>query len=271
MEIRDWCIRILSGDTLEEKLLNPPSLTDHDPGPAILWDTPSRPIGMEFKKHSRKEKLPKLHEHASADKRAICLHRFAGHELLAVEVMAYALLAFPEAPKHFRKGLANTLKEEQEHVRLYTKRLLEMGIQFGDMPLYKHFWAYTKFLHSPLEYVSVMSLTFEMANLDFAPLYEQSFLAHGDLDSARLMRQIFEDEISHVSFGMHWLNKMKSPLESSWNCWRDHTTDYLPVSRARGILLQEEPRKKAGVPQDWIEEFKKVSPKSKVPLYVPNG
>jgi uncharacterized ferritin-like protein (DUF455 family) len=166
MEIQELCTRILSADTLEEKLLSPVNITDLNPGPAVFWETPSRPIGMEFKKHSRKEKLPKLQEHHDKDKRAICLHRFAGHELLAVEIMAYALLAFPEAPKHFRKGLLNTLKEEQEHVRLYMKRLSDMGVRFGDLPLYKHFWAYTPFLKSPLEYVSVMSLTFEMANLD---------------------------------------------------------------------------------------------------------
>lgn len=258
MEIKELCIRILSADTLEEKLLTPAFITDEKPGPAILWDTPTRPIGMEFKKHSRKEKLPKFYEHGNPDKRAVCLHRFAGHELLAVEIMAYALLAFPDAPKHFRKGLVNTLKEEQEHVRLYTQRLQELGVQFGDMPLYKHFWAYTKFLHTPLEYISIMSLTFEMANLDFAPLYEQSFIQNDDIASALLMRRIFEDEINHVSFGASWLKKMKSPEESSWDCWRNHTPDLLPVARAKGSPFLEEPRLKAGIPEDWILEMKKA-------------
>lgn len=258
MEIHDWCVRILSADTLEEKLLTPLLLTDKTPGSPILWDTPSRPIGMEFKKHSRKERLPSLHEHMDPDKRAVCLHRFAGHELLAVEIMAYALLAFPDAPKHFRRGLANTLKEEQEHVRLYTQRLLEMGVNFGDMPLYKHFWAFTKFLRTPLEYISVMSLTFEMANLDFAPVYEKSFIECDDIASALLMRRIFEDEINHVSFGVNWLKKMQPKEESSWDCWRRHTPENLPVARAKGSPFLEEPRLKAGIPQEWILEMKKA-------------
>lgn len=207
MELRQWATRILGADTLEEKLLTPPILTDHTPGPAVLWDTPSRPIGMEFKRHSKREKLPPFHEHASPDKRAACLHRFAGHELLAVEIMAYALLAFPDAPKHFRKGLANTLKEEQEHVRLYIERLAGLGVKFGDMPLYKHFWSYVPHLHTPMAYVSTMSLTFEMANLDFAPMYKKSFARNGDDLSAALMQRILEDEISHVSFGYQWLKK----------------------------------------------------------------
>ncbi len=256
MEIRDWCIRILGGTTLEEKLLDPLELTDLNPGSPLLWDTPSRPLHMEFKRHSKEEKLPPFHLHNEADKRAICLHRFAGHELLAVEIMAYALLAFPEAPKHFRKGLANTLKEEQGHVRLYIKRLSELGVQFGDMPLYKHFWTHTPFLRSPLKYVSVMSLTFEMANLDFAPLYGQSFLRHGDTLSADLMKQILEDEIKHVSFGMQWLKKMKEPLKSEWDSWRENSPDLLTIKRAKGFCVFEDHRRKAGVPEDWIAMIK---------------
>src|SRR5579872_2582565 len=116
MELRDWAIRILSADTLKEKLLTPKELTDFSPGPALFWKEPTRPPGMGFFRHTRKDRLPSFHEHHEADKRAECLHRFAGHELLAVEIMAFALLAFPEAPKHFRKGLAHTLLEEQGHV-----------------------------------------------------------------------------------------------------------------------------------------------------------
>lgn len=257
MEIRDLCIQILGGQTLEDKLFSPLVLTDENPGPALLWDTPSRPIGMEFKKHSKEEKLPPFHEHGSLDKRAVCLHRFAGHELLAVEIMAYALLAFPDSPKHFRKGLLNTLKEEQEHVRLYTARLLEMGVKLGDLPLYKHFWSYTPFLNSPLQYLSVMSLTFEMANLDFAPLYGKSFQRHGDPSSAALMNRILQDEMDHVSFGMHWLNKLKDPQESSWDSWRKNVPERLTVKRAKGFCLFEEHRRKAGVPEEWITAMKK--------------
>jgi uncharacterized ferritin-like protein (DUF455 family) len=255
MEITEWATRILSADTLEEKLFRPPRLTDNQPGPAIFWHTPTRPVGMEFKRHTKEERLPSLHEHGSKDKRAICLHRFAGHELLAVEIMAYALLAFPDAPNYFRKGLTNTLQEEQEHVRLYIKRLAELGVQFGDLPLYKHFWSHTPYLQTPIKYISVMSLTFEMANLDFAPMYRNSFAKYGDTESACLMQKILEDEISHVSFGYQWLKKFKALEESEWQAWRSNVPELLPLKRARGFVLQEEPRRKALIPDTWIESL----------------
>ncbi len=256
MELRAWAERILGADTLEEKLLSPSQLTDHSPGPALFWKTPTRPPGMEFKRHTHKEKLPTLHEHADPDKRAVCLHRFAGHELLAVEMMAHALLAFPDAPKHFRRGVAATLKEEQGHVRLYIERMEKMGLRFGDLPLYRHFWAHTPFITSPLRYLSLMSLTFEMANLDFAPLYGTSFAKHGDTESAQLMHTILEDEISHVAFGWQWLRKLKAENISEWTTWRENVPELVTVNRARGFVLFEEHRKRAGIPDDWIEKLK---------------
>jgi|SRR3989344_3454948 len=109
MELREWAKRILTADTLEEKLLCPDNLTDNCPGAPLLFNEPTRPPGMGFNKRSKEEKLPPFQTHDSSDNRAICLHRFAGHELLAVEIMAHALTAFPDAPKAFRKGVAHTL------------------------------------------------------------------------------------------------------------------------------------------------------------------
>lgn len=256
MEIREWATRVLGADTLEEKLFCPNELTDFEPGPAQFWKEPCRPPGMEFKRHSKKEKLPAFHEHRDQDNRAVCLHRFAGHELLAVEIMAHALVAFPEAPARFRKGVANTLREEQEHVRLYIDRMESLGLKFGDLPLYRHFWSYIPHLTSPIRYISVVSLTFEMANLDFAPMYGQSFARVGDLESAALMQRILEDEISHVSFGWNWLKKMKSPEISEWDAWEQSLPPLMTPKRAKGFVVFEDNRKRAGIPPEWIDKLK---------------
>lgn len=258
MEIREWAIRILTADTLEDKLICPEFLTDHNPGTPLLFDEPTRPLHMGFNKRSREEKLPPFQSHREEEKRAICLHRFAGHELLAVEIMAHALTAFPEAPKAFRKGVAHTLKEEQGHVKMYMQRMEEMGVKFGDLPLYRHFWNHVPYLTSPVRYVSVMSLTFEMANLDFAPLYGKSFAHFGDHKSSALMQQILKDEINHVSFGFSWLNRLKAKDKNSWDIWSESLNPKLNPKRAIGFVLMEENRRLAGIPEDWIENFRKL-------------
>lgn len=257
MELREWAITILSADTLEGKLFDPGAWTDHSPGSPLIWKEPVRPAGMGFSKRSKEEKLPPFQEHGDRDKRAICLHRFAGHELLAVEIMAFTLLAFPQAPQTFRYGLAHTLREEQGHVALYMRHMQRLGIQFGDYPLYRHFWRHTPHIHSPLHYISIMSLTFEMANLDFAPMYGKSFSQAGDAESAQLMATILKDEISHVRFGWRWLQQWKQPSATAWETWENTLQEtILTPKRAKGFYLNEEPRKKAGISAEWIEKLK---------------
>jgi len=256
MELRQWATRILTADTLEEKLLSPEILTDFEPGAPLLFDEPIRPASMGFNKRTKEDKLPPFQLHGSADNRAICLHRFAGHELLAVEIMAQALIAFPEAPKAFRKGIAHTLKEEQGHVKLYINRMNQLGLNFGDLPLYRHFWNHVPHLTTPIRYVSVMSLTFEMANLDFAPMYGKSFSNFGDHTSAALMAQILKDEINHVYFGFSWLQKFKGELDS-WDAWTEAQGPKLNPKRAKGFLLIEENRRAAGIPESWIDRLRK--------------
>lgn len=255
MDLRDWATQILSSDRLEDKLLSPDNLTDEKRGSPLLWKEPARSPSMQFQKHKSRDKLPKAPELHHSDKRAICLHRFAGHELLAVEIMAYALLAFPDAPSSFRKGVAHTLKEEQDHVRRYQKRMEELGLKFGDLPLYRHFWAYVPHLTTPLKYVTMMSLTFEMANLDFAPYYGTLFANNGDSASADLMKGIFKDEIAHVSFGCRWLKRLKDPALSNWEAWTNALPSLLPPSRAKGPEFNPDPRRLAGIDEEWVSQL----------------
>ena len=212
------------------------------------------PLAWALINGRKEQKLPPFQTHGKAKIGPICLHRFAGHELLAVEIMAHALTAFPDAPKAFRKGVAHTLKEEQGHVRMYMKRMEELGIRFGDLPLFKHFWNHVSYLTSPIRYVSAMSLTFEMANLDFAPLYGKSFAHFGDEPSAALMAQILKDEIHHVSFGYRWLNQFKEKA-SSWDTWIENLAPKLTPKRAKGFVVMEENRRKAGIPEEWIHNL----------------
>lgn len=83
-------------------------------------------------------KFPKVNRLNETDKKAMALHSFANHELLAIEMMASAILLYPHATDEdvrFKRGIVTALKEEQKHLGLYIKRLNELGYQFGDFPL----------------------------------------------------------------------------------------------------------------------------------------
>ena len=64
-------------------------------------------------------------------------------------------------------------------------------------------------LPTAAHYTAVMALTFEAANLDFAQYYADVFRNFGDDRTAGILDQVLEDEISHVSFGTHWMKKWR--------------------------------------------------------------
>ena len=137
MELRDFAEQVLFATTLDEKLRCPDAITDERPGaPLVTPAAPGRPAELRFKPQvSGKAEFPGMHQLESERERGRLLHFFANHELLATELMALVLLRFPEAPAAFRKGVLQTLKDEQEHTRLYLQRMKACGIGFGELPV----------------------------------------------------------------------------------------------------------------------------------------
>ena len=59
------------------------------------------------------ERLPRPDELADPAARVVCLARFAHHELMAVELFAWALLTWPELPRPMQRGMLAILAEEE--------------------------------------------------------------------------------------------------------------------------------------------------------------
>lgn len=257
MELRQWALHILSSSELDDKLWIPDEITDFDPGPVYFFDEPARATHLRFQKKTRNQRLPPFHEHGSEHARMLCLHRFCGHELLAVELLAFAALAYPQAPKGYRRSLIHHLREEQSHVRLYRHRLQALGSDLGHEPLFRHFWGSTGHLHSVETFISYMNLTIEQANLDFSPMFLASFLRHGDLESAKVMQTIFEDEIGHVRLGMHWIQRLIPEADSQmlYETWQEKTPPSADLNRAMGYVCHSAPRLAAGIPKAWIDQI----------------
>ena len=132
MELREFAEQVLFATTLGEKLRCPDKITDERPGSAFAAPAaPGRPQELQFKVTGEaRDSFPGTKNLERESERGRLLHFFANHELLATELMALVLLRFPDAPTAFRKGVLQTLKDEQEHTRLYLGRMNECGIQF---------------------------------------------------------------------------------------------------------------------------------------------
>jgi uncharacterized ferritin-like protein (DUF455 family) len=257
MELRDIAEQILFATTLEEKLKSPAVITDDHPGaPLLAPAAPGRPAGLGFKPPgSGHAEFPGVHRLEREQERGRLLHFFANHELLATELMALALLRFPDAPAAFRRGLWQTLKDEQRHTRLYVERMRQCGIHFGELPVSGYFWRSVASMESPLDYVTRLCLTFEQANLDFCRHFARSFHAVGDNDTAGLLDGIYRDEIGHVAYGLKWFRRWKNPGESDWNAFCRQLKFPLSPQRAKGFTLNVEGRRAAGLDPAFVAEL----------------
>ncbi len=211
---------------------------------------------MRFKPQgSSKADFPSVHRLEQEHERGRLLHFFANHELLATELMALALLRFPDAPAAFRRGVWQTLKDEQLHTRLYVQRMRDCGIEFGELPVSGYFWRSVSPMESPLDYVAGLCLTFEQANLDFCRYFARGFQAVGDGDTAGLLDRIYRDEIGHVAYGLKWFRRWKNPEQSDWEAFCRQLRFPLSPQRAKGLALNVEGRRAAGLDPEFIAEL----------------
>jgi uncharacterized ferritin-like protein (DUF455 family) len=257
MELREFAGRVLFATTLEEKLLCPADITDERPGTALITPTaPGRPRELQFKvTGTARDSFPGTKNLEQESERGRLLHFFANHELLATELMALVLLRFPDAPAAFRKGVLQTLKDEQEHTQLYIQRMKECGIHFGELPVSGYFWRSVSVMENPMDYVSSLCLTFEQANLDFARHYAKGFASIGDNETSKLLEKIYRDEIGHVAYGLKWFRRWKNPGESDWEAFCRQLKFPLSPQRAKGITLNVEGRRAAGLDPQFIAEL----------------
>jgi uncharacterized ferritin-like protein (DUF455 family) len=257
MELRAFAEQVLFASSLEEKLRPPDEITDERPGaPLVTPAAPGRPANLIFKPHAAgKSEFPGLHRLEDATERGKLLHFFGNHELLATELMALVLLKFPNAPAAFRKGVLATLKDEQEHTRLYMERMKSCGVQLGDFPVSGYFWRCVAPMAHPIDYVAGLCLTFEQANLDFAGHYGKNFATVGDADSAKLLEKIYRDEIGHVAYGLKWFRRWKNPGENDWDAFCRVLKFPLSPQRAKGFSLNIAGRKAAGLDEQFIAQL----------------
>ncbi|MBK1834069.1 DUF455 family protein [Roseibacillus ishigakijimensis] len=262
MTIREFAERILLSDRLADKLAPPPPGLLLDPpkkGSYPTPDLPGRPLTLRPRKnHEARTKIPSPEQLGDEEQRSILLHFFCNHELLAVELMALALLKFPDAPDAFRRGLLHTLRDEQEHTRLYLARMAATGTEFGAHSLSRMIWDHIAPMTSPLEYVSRLSLTFEQSNLDYARYYAAAFERVDDRETASLLGTIYKDEIAHVGYGLKWLRRFKQQKESDWDAWHRSLAHPLTPVRAKapgGVPFNEEGRRRAGLDTEFIQQL----------------
>ncbi|MGE0869123.1 MAG: DUF455 family protein [Kofleriaceae bacterium] len=264
MNAHDYAREIVTCQSLAGKLASPPDdLELAAPFDAVRIAAPGRPPELAIVA-GRHAKVPPLAGMRDPSQRARILHALANHELQAIELFAWAVLAFPDTPIAFRRGLLAVLADEQRHLQLYQERLVALGSTFGAEPVTGHFWNKLDHLSGPIEFVCTMALTFENANLDFASDYAAAARACGDDATAAALERVHADEIRHVHFGWVWLKRFAQTSDHQpfdpWRAYLAHVRYPLGPKRARGARFDREARRRAGLDEAFIEELAAIEP-----------
>lgn len=254
MELRDFAHRIVESPSLLVKLTPPDeTLTDDRPGLPFRVRWPVRPKGLEIAREP--VRMPAVQGLGDPDQRLRVLHSLANHELQAAELFAWALLAFPDAPPDFRRGLLKILQDEQRHTRMYIARLEAQDGRFGSFPVSGYFWSKVESFETPLDFICAMSLTFENANLDHTTESAAAARLGKDSKTAVVIDQVHRDEIEHVRFGWTWLQVFKGEEESAWDAYARSLSWPLRPAKARARRFHPEGRRAAGLDEDFIRQL----------------
>ena len=259
MQIREFAQQLLYGESLADKLIVPgeAELEDTRPGPVLqnIPRQPGRPAALRFEHDRNRRHAYNLRDLENENNRGALLHHFANHEVLAIELMALALLRFPDAPSTFRSSIVRSIAEEQRHFKMYRARMQQMGFDFGDVPVNDFFWkhlAYPATMQRPLDFAVRMGMTFEQANLDYMRHYAAVFSRLEDQRTVEILEIVLRDEIGHVKNGVVWFDRFRKAEDgelaelSQWEAYLASLPAGLSPVRARGIGYSVEDRAAAG-------------------------
>jgi uncharacterized ferritin-like protein (DUF455 family) len=257
--VERWAWDYVHSDSLEHKLAPPP--------PPERWE--AQPPTRRLKQPGRPPELnllakaPKTRGLATPRGRARALHTFLHHEMQAAELMAWALLAFPDAPREFRAGLVRIALDEVRHMRLYAQQIERLGHGVGNFPVRDWFWERIPACATPTSFVAAMGLGLESANLEHTASFAARFREAGDEEGARTQEIVGREEIAHVRFGARWFEEFTGDLD--FDTWREALPEPLSPMLMRGRPLDRDVRARAGFSAsflDRLDAWRPVSPGS---------
>jgi uncharacterized ferritin-like protein (DUF455 family) len=252
-----WLSKLFFSTQLNDKL-DPPNPWD-DKELKITIDIskedPGRGERIQFS--NERIKFPKAVNLQYEKPKAMALHYFANHELLAIEIMAWALLKFkPRCPQLIRE-MIDTIVDEQKHFTMYLRRMNKLGVKFGEYPLNDFFWKHFKKIQSIDQYFSLMSLTFETANLDFMIYFSKIFRNFDDQETSNILNTVLKDELRHVKLGHQFL--FEKYQNDMWEKYCQLLPWPITPARSKGIEPNAEIRKQVFLSERFFTEYMRYS------------
>ena len=259
-DIEAWAEAYVKSTDLAHKLAPPPPPKVFRAAAAPLrLNEPGRPA--ELRAARRGERTPKQEALEDPYYRARTLHAFLHHELQAAELMCWAILAFPDAEPEFRRGLLGICLDEIRHMGAYAEHIGRLGARVGDFGVRDWFWKRVPSCASKLEFVAVMGMGLEAANLEYAPNFAARFRQAGDELGAEIQERIGAEEVAHVGFATRWFARWTGGCD--FDEWSRRLPPPLSPWVMHGQPIAADARRRAGMPDAFVQALAAYVPEPK--------
>jgi uncharacterized ferritin-like protein (DUF455 family) len=175
-------------------------------GDAAPAPRPARPERPELRPP---RDMPKRRNFGSQAGQTALLHALAHIELNAIDLAWDIIARFAglRLPRAFFDDWVGVAAEEAAHFALLSVRLGDFNTRYGDLPAHDGLWeAAAATAGDVLARLAVVPLVLEARGLDVTPEMAARLERAGDLQSAALLRHIYEQEIGHVGIGRYWFD-----------------------------------------------------------------
>jgi uncharacterized ferritin-like protein (DUF455 family) len=219
---------------------------------ATMPDFPARPEKPEL---LEPRFMPKRRRAGSERARIAMLHALAHIEFVAID-LAFDLVGRFGAhfPREFADDWLKVGADEAMHFALVDRRLRQLESHYGALPAHDGLWeAAYETRHDPLARLAIVPMVLEARGLDVTPDMIDRFETQSDSASARILKRIYSDEISHVLAGTKWFERACAVTEKLPKpYWK-----MLVNRHFRGALkppFNDSARSRAGLTRDYYEQ-----------------
>eukprot|EP01135_Chromosphaera_perkinsii_P011290 Nk52_evm71s2367 gene=Nk52_evmTU71s2367 len=156
-------------------------------------------------------------------------------------------------PDDFVSDFIQVAVEEGKHFHLLSKRIEDLGMRYGDLPVHGGLWdSALETKHCVLARLAIVHMVHEARGLDVHPKTIERFKSQGDKASVKDLEVIYEEEITHVKAGMRWFVHASGRLKPETEpriVFHEKVKQYF-----KGFLkppFNKPAREEAGMAEDW--------------------
>ena len=219
MTVYEHALAVLTAQTPKQKCTAAQALKDSwNTQPALgqtpqhVPDSPGRPERPELVPPNE---VPRRRL-GSSHGRAALLHAVAHIELNAIDLAADMIARFAhhsdisnDDRASFITDWITVCHDEARHFGLLQERMAALGVSYGDFPAHNGLWeAALSTKDDFAARLAIAPMVLEARGLDVTPNMIEKLTKVGDIESAKILKTIYNDEISHVATGARWFQTL---------------------------------------------------------------